>query len=94
MDLLKISARVAALETLPARPGEGKAISRYKFDDRHYLIVARGHLNTWQLCKSGNGKIVDYGRFDPATGELTMSSKESSPHYARIEAMLKEIVSS
>lgn len=93
MDFLKIAARVAALEALPGRPGEGNAISRYKFDEKHYLVVARGHLSTWQLCKTANGKIVDTGRFDPTSGELTSSMKEDSPHYARIEAMLKEILS-
>lgn len=94
MDFLKMVARVAALEALPSRPGEGKAIARYKFDELHYLVVARGHLSTWQLCKTKNGKIVDTGRFDPASGELTSSMKEESPHYAKIEAMLKEILAS
>ncbi len=90
MDLLRIAARVAALEVLPNKPGEGKAVSRYKLDDRHYLVVARGHANSWQLCKSANGKILDTGRFDPATGELTSSMKEDSPFYAQIETILKE----
>ena len=93
MDFLKIAARVAALETLPRRPGEGGAISRHKFDDRHYLVVVGGHKSVWQLCKAPNGKIVDTGRFNPATGELTSSMKEDSPNYPKIEAMIKEALS-
>jgi hypothetical protein len=90
MDLLKIAARVAALEALPKRTGEGGAISRYKFDDRHYLVVVGGHKSVWQLCKAVNGKIVDTGRFNPETGELTSSMKEDSPYYPKIEALLRE----
>jgi hypothetical protein len=83
--LVRIASRVAATVLVP-----GTIRTTYDFDSNHYLVVDRS-AGSWLLVKKANKKIVDLGTFDKKTGEMTSSKNETSPFYAPLEALLKEV---
>lgn len=89
VNLLAVAARVAAGPRVLQQ--HGKWLASYDFDASHYLKVDSWRY-TWLLCRKSGGRIADLGTYDPASGSLTSSKKESSPLYAGIESVLSELI--